>query len=87
MIGKKKAGREGAALMIPEKREISVADLKASCLELLDEVERLGIEVTVTKRRRPVARIVPIRRGKMCGALAGAVAEMHDLISPIDATA
>jgi prevent-host-death family protein len=33
---------------------------KAECLAILDQVEQMGISVTVTKHGRPVARVVPL---------------------------
>jgi len=45
-------------------RTIPAGEFKAKCLRLLDEVERTGEELVVTKRGRPVARIVPTERPK-----------------------
>lgn len=39
---------------------ISAADFKTRCLALLDDVAAGGAELIVTKRGRPVARVVPI---------------------------
>jgi prevent-host-death family protein len=33
---------------------------KAECLAVLDQVERMGISVTITKHGRPIARVVPL---------------------------
>ena len=43
-------------------RSIPAGEFKARCLALLDEVGESGTEITVTKRGRPVARLVPIER-------------------------
>jgi len=40
--------------------EISASQFKARCLALLDEVAEGGGELTVTKRGRPVAKVVPV---------------------------
>ena len=45
--------------LLEPKAEIGAAEFKARCLEILDAVERSGIEVTITKHRKPVARVVP----------------------------
>jgi prevent-host-death family protein len=42
-------------------RTIASSTFKAKCLGLLDEVARTGHPITVTKRGRPVARVVPIQ--------------------------
>lgn len=33
---------------------------KAECLAILDQVEQMRISVTITKRGRPIARLVPL---------------------------
>jgi prevent-host-death family protein len=42
------------------ERTISATQFKARCLSLLDEVAESGQEIVVTKRGRPVARLVPL---------------------------
>lgn len=41
-------------------REVSATIFKAKCLALLDEVARTHDTLVVTKRGRPVARVVPL---------------------------
>lgn len=41
---------------------IGAAEFKAHCLRILDEVERSGESVTVTKRGRPVAELKPVAK-------------------------
>ena len=43
-------------------KSIRASDFKATCLALLDDVEATHSEYVVTKRGRPVARLVPIER-------------------------
>ena len=45
-----------------QPRTIPAGEFKAKCLKLLDEVQRTGEELIVTKRGRPVARVVPTER-------------------------
>ncbi|CAN5593822.1 type II toxin-antitoxin system Phd/YefM family antitoxin [soil metagenome] len=40
-------------------REVNASTFKAKCLGLLDEVAETGREITVTKRGKPVARVLP----------------------------
>lgn len=42
---------------------VAASDFKARCLRLLDEVDEHGTELVITKRGRPVAKLVPIRTG------------------------
>jgi len=73
-------------LLMLESREIPATEFKARCLEIMDEVERLGVEVVITKHRRPVARLAPIvaPRGAPHGFLRGSILYEGDIISPID---
>ncbi|HEX3456676.1 MAG TPA: type II toxin-antitoxin system prevent-host-death family antitoxin [Candidatus Baltobacteraceae bacterium] len=66
-------------------REIGAADFKARCLEIMDEVERFGTEVVITKHRKPVARLVPVRNEEaaFCGSLEGMVLKEGDVTSPV----
>jgi prevent-host-death family protein len=66
-------------------REVGAADFKARCLEIIDEVERLGTEVVITRHRKPVARLVPVQDGStsFCGSLKGMVLEERDVTSPV----
>ncbi|MGH9456184.1 MAG: type II toxin-antitoxin system Phd/YefM family antitoxin [Thermoanaerobaculia bacterium] len=63
------------------KLEIPAGEFKARCLALLDRVAETGEEVVVTKRGRPVARVVPVETP---APLEGSIIREGDLISPID---
>ncbi len=84
----RKMGKPHAvSLLLLRGREIGAAEFKARCLEIMDEVERLGSALTITKHRKPVARLVPFVCGsrKFSGSLKGAILhEDTDLTSPID---
>ncbi|MBI4703477.1 MAG: type II toxin-antitoxin system prevent-host-death family antitoxin, partial [Deltaproteobacteria bacterium] len=38
---------------------VGAGEFKNRCLKILDEVRATGLAVTITKRGRPVARLVP----------------------------
>lgn len=66
--------------VVMKPRTIAAAKFKADCLSLLDEVERSRTELVVTKRGRPVARVVPLalkksvrQRAKITGDLLASV--------------
>lgn len=66
--------------VVMKPRTIAAAKFKADCLSLLDEVERSRAELVVTKRGRPVARVVPLekkrsvrQRAKITGDLVASV--------------
>ncbi len=50
--------------------EMQASEFKATCLALLDQVAATGEEIVVTKRGRPVAKLVPIHDD---GVLLGSV--------------
>jgi len=67
--------------------EITAAEFKARCLKLMDEVQASQQPITVTKRGRPVARLVPIESNEippLFGCLKGSVTVNDDLIAPFD---
>lgn len=41
-------------------KRISAGEFKAKCLRLMDEVQETGEPYLITKRGRPVARLLPI---------------------------
>lgn len=67
-------------------RTISAAEFKAKCLDVLDRVAELGEPVVVTKRGRPVARVVPLlnRPQRLWGAMRGEIEVRGDIVSPLD---
>jgi prevent-host-death family protein len=66
--------------MVKSRTTVAAGDFKARCLALLDEVAESGTELIVTKRGRPVARVVPVEAPP---GLSGSVVREDDLISPI----
>jgi len=64
--------------------EITASQFKARCLALLDEVAEGGGELVVTKRGRPVARVVPADEdASLRGSVSFKVSD-EELISPIE---
>jgi prevent-host-death family protein len=62
---------------------VPAAEFKAKCLAFFDAVERKGRSFIVTKRGRPVARIVPL--APRAAPLNGSLLHEEDLLSPIEA--
>jgi prevent-host-death family protein len=62
---------------------IGVAEFKARCLALLDDVGTRGDEIIVTKRGKPIAKIEPIRPevGSSRGMLAGRMKILGDIVN------
>jgi len=66
-------------------KTISAAEFKATCLEVLDKVAETGQGVVVTKRGKPVARVMPLvnKPEQIVGALRGTVEIRGDILSPV----
>ena len=66
--------------------EINASTFKARCLSILDEVARTGEPVTIVKRGRPVAQLVPavaVKARYPQDTLAGSVETLGDVVSPV----
>jgi prevent-host-death family protein len=57
---------------------IPAGQFKNSCLKLLDQVSNDGIPITVTKRGKPLVRIVPVRDRAKTRSLQGTVVHEDD---------
>lgn len=67
-------------------RTIRASEFKAKCLAILDEVERTGETVTILKRGRAVARLlppVPAEGRYPQHALFGTVRVVGDVLEPV----
>ena len=62
-------------------KEMPAAKFKEQCLAILDEVDEEGI--VITKRGRPVAKLIPIRAesASLIGSLRGKVTIEGDVLS------
>ena len=65
---------------------INASELKAKCLAILDEVARTGKVVTILKRGRPVAQLLPFvprENGFPQESLSGTVEILGDIVAPV----
>jgi prevent-host-death family protein len=67
--------------------EINAAEFRTKCFKILDQVQITHREVIITKRGKPIAKIVHIdQKGKkdpLLGALSGAGRTLGDLTQPV----
>ena len=65
---------------------ISAAEFKTNCLRLMDEVAKRRIPIVITKRGKPVAKLVPVDEEPidLFGYMAGTIKICGDIVSPID---
>lgn len=67
-------------------KEINASEFKAKCLAILDEVYSTGEVVTILKRGKPVAQLVPPVPGKTGypqETLEGTVEICGDILEPV----
>jgi prevent-host-death family protein len=67
--------------------EIKAGEFKAKCLELMDWVAAGHEEIVITKRGKPVAKLVPVEEKlpqDVFGCMKGTAIQLGDIISPID---
>lgn len=67
--------------------EISAAEFKAKCLKLMDEIGKTRKPIVITKRGKPVAKLVPADpapRKPLFGCMAGTVTFEGDILAPLD---
>lgn len=68
-----------------EERRIPAGRFKAECLKLMDEVQDRHVSYVITKRGRPVARLVPAEElPPILGHMKGTVTILGDIVEPID---
>ena len=65
---------------------VAAAEFKANCLRLMDEVARQRQPIIITKRGKPVAKLVPVETETidLFGRMAGSIKICSDIINPIE---
>jgi len=63
---------------------IAVSEFKAKCIAVMERANADGEAVTITRRGRPLARILPaaepVRKTRHLGELAGEVRQKGDIV-------
>ncbi len=67
-------------------KTIPAGEFKSKCLQLMDKVQRTRKPITITKRGKPVAKLVPVEQeqDEWFGRLQGEMKIVGDIVSPID---
>ncbi len=67
------------------KRIVPAGVFKAKCLHMLDEVRDRRLEYVITKRGRPVARLVPADEAapEVFGRMRGTAEIVGDIVAPV----
>jgi prevent-host-death family protein len=70
--------------MVMSERIMSASQFKAKCLAVLDEVAATGRPVVVTKRGKPVARVVSVDPVPSLLGSARILVSEEEFIAPLD---
>jgi prevent-host-death family protein len=64
-------------------KTISAGEFKSKCLKIMDEVNQTGQAVIITKRSKPVAKLVPVKKTdlSLLGVMSGTASITGDLFS------
>jgi prevent-host-death family protein len=65
-------------------KKMAAGVFKTNCLAVMDEVQAKRVTVVITKRGKPVAKLVPVNEEKddIFGFLAGKATITGDVVSP-----
>jgi|AACY02.3.fsa_nt_gi prevent-host-death family protein len=66
-----------------KRKQISITEFKAKCLEIVRQVEEDGVPYSITKHRKPVAEIHPTPKSEGSNPLEGSILYEGDILSPI----
>lgn len=67
--------------------KIAAGQFKTKCLQLMDQVQQTREEVVITKRGKPLAKLVPVLEAEfdtIVGYLPGSVQVVGNIVSPVD---
>lgn len=68
------------------QRVVQAGKFKAECLKIMDEVKSTGTSVVITKRNKPIAKLMPIEDEEskpLFGRMKGTIHIKGDLIEPL----
>lgn len=67
-------------------KTVSASQFKTECSRLLEFVHKTGRPILITKRGKPIAKLVPVLNepDKWFGRLKGKMKVVGDIVSPID---
>jgi prevent-host-death family protein len=70
---------------LTKELEMPAGEFKGRCLKLMDEVSRRRTSVVITKRGKPVAKLVPIEQPgtDLFGCMKGTGRAVGDIVGPV----
>ncbi|MBX9570304.1 MAG: type II toxin-antitoxin system prevent-host-death family antitoxin [Candidatus Obscuribacterales bacterium] len=67
-------------------REIPAGEFKSKCLQLMEQVSKSKTPIIITKRGKPIAKLVPLDEEAIdgFGCMKGSVRILGDIVEPLD---
>jgi prevent-host-death family protein len=67
-----------------ESQTIAAGEFKVHCLKLMEQVREKRTEIIITKRGKPVAKLVPVEEEvpDIFGSMRGTVTILGDIVGP-----
>jgi len=70
--------------MVMKPRTVKASEFKATCLALMDEVAGTGRPLVITKRGKPIVRVVPVAEPASMEGSVRFLVDEAELLAPID---
>ena len=69
-------------------KHLPISEFKAHCYEILENVQDQHQSFIISKRGKPIARVIPIENNdiKLAGSLKGKCNIISNIITPVDIT-
>jgi prevent-host-death family protein len=66
-------------------KTMAAGEFKARCLQVMDQVSSTRTPVVITKRGKPIAKLVPAEEGRseVFDSLKGRIEILGDIVSPV----
>ena len=66
-------------------KTMAAGEFKARCLQVMDQVSSTRTSILITKRGKPVAKLVPVdqSRSQVFDSLMGKIEILGDIVSPL----
>lgn len=67
-------------------KHLPISEFKAHCYEVLDSVQDQHQSFTISKRGKPIARVIPIEKNnsKLAGSFSSKCNIVDDIIAPVN---
>lgn len=74
-------------IIMPKVERMAAGQFKTRCLQLMEDVQREKKQIIITKRGKPVAKLVPVdeQSQSLFGYMQGSITSVGNIIDPVEA--